>query len=343
MVSPSPVPWPRSAAPVTKRCGPSRSTCPGSRVRGRGPSRGPRDRHLHHLHRIAAVPAGVGQEVDENALQSAGVGASSSPGALSPVPSSTPSWMPSARGRVAPAANPARRRMPSVSSPSGWTSRSGRSAFASSRATSRRSSVRRHRAATRSRTSSVGRPSGSSPAAVCRPVRRSAQLVRHVGGEPLLRLDALLERGGHGVHGRRQLGHLAPGGARRGRHGDPGVQLAPADPAGGRRRRRRSRLSRLASPTPPSAASPTTTAPDATSSRSSAATSSRSASSGSRTERTCEPTGRAAHTTGRRSSRSRYVLRLPDGAEARRAAGSRGESRAAPLSAGSTRPVSSSS
>ncbi len=54
--------------------------------------------------------------------------------------------------------------------PSGTTASSGLSARASSRETSNRSSVRLHSTRTRSWTSSVGRPGGSSSAAVSRPV-----------------------------------------------------------------------------------------------------------------------------------------------------------------------------
>ena len=46
-------------------------------------------------------------------------------------------------------------------------------------------------ACARSRTSSVGRPGGSSSAAVSRPGHRRAQLVRDVGGDPALRLQPL--------------------------------------------------------------------------------------------------------------------------------------------------------
>ncbi|TDU78327.1 hypothetical protein EDD91_5109 [Streptomyces sp. KS 21] len=287
MVRPSPVPWPRSAAPVRNRCGPSRSSFAGKP--------GPRSRTVTVFPQTSTV---TGSPPCRRALTSRFVR----------IRSRRRTSVRTGAGQSAPtssAATPARRVIVATSGPSACTPSCASSRRASSRATSSRSSVSVRSAATRSRTSSVGRPAGSSSAAVCSPVSgvrnscATSAVNRCSASSRCCRLAAIVST----AEDSSATSFRVPG--------TPDAPMrASSSPSLIRRAVSaavlRSLLSRLASSAPPIAASVTTPAPEATSCLSRSASSACSPANDRRTDSTWSPpTGRAAHTAGSDPDRSR--------------------------------------
>ena len=190
---------------------------PGNRARGRGRAP-PGPRRVTSTGGLT-VPGGVGQQIAEDALQPARIG-------VDPrlVHHAAPA-------RPGPAARPAG----VTNSPSAISCSSARSDALSSRATSSTSSTSVRIACARSRTSSVGRPGGSSSAAVSSPVtgvRSSCAMSAVTRRSASIRS---LQRVRHGVHRTGQLVGLVPDDAADGVP-DPHLRIALRDLAGRGRR-----------------------------------------------------------------------------------------------------------